>query len=113
MVRPLPLALRLTYSVNKQRSATLGKYIAAFSFLAPMIGFIIYNAKENNLILQYDPKARRVPGPGLAMYIASDRLYRNPEFMREYNRLSYIKWGCFLSWVIALFILARYRYYFG
>lgn len=90
----------------------MGNYIALFGFLAPLIGAIIYDIKENNLILKYDPKARSLMA-GWASYIASDKLYRNPEFMREYNRLSYIKWGCFLAWVIALFIITRYKYYFG
>lgn len=90
----------------------MGKYVAAFSFVAPMIGFLLYHVKENNLVLKYDPSARSLMA-GLATYIASKRLYRNPEFMAEYNRLSYVKWGCFLFWVIDIFITTRYQYYFG
>lgn len=90
----------------------MGKYIALFGLYGPLIGIVVYHVKENNLILKYDPKARCIMA-GLATYYASEKLYRNPEFMREYNRLSYIKWGCVLAWVISLFILTRYRYYFG
>lgn len=90
----------------------MGKYIAAFSFVAPLIGFVLYHVKENNLVLKYDPNAKSLMA-GLATYIAPGRLYQNPEFMREYNRLSYIKWGCFFAWVVVMFIASRYIYYFG
>ncbi len=93
--------------------ATLGKYIALFIFVAPLIGFTVYHFKENHLILRYDPDAKRIITGGLTAYSASDRLQQNPEFMAKYNRISYIKWGCFLAWVIAIFITTRYRYYYG